>query len=121
MTFSTRLFTFLFLAAAFASTASAKPRPIPVKVVVVAMFEQGADTGDQPGELQYWVERDHLDKIYPLPAGYHPVRMNGDGEMGVLTGPGTAAAVARPAPMTLEPGRRIELLTYALRVRCSTD
>ena len=63
-----RILASLFLLAAIANVASAKPRPIPVKVVVVAMFEQGADTGDAPGELQYWVERDHLDKIYPLPA-----------------------------------------------------
>ena len=47
--------------------AAAKPRPIPVKVVIVAMFEIGQDIGDQPGELQYWVERDHLDQMYPLP------------------------------------------------------
>ena len=65
-----------------------KSRPIPVKVVVVATFEQGADTGDAPGELQYWVERDHLDSIYPIAAGYHAVRMNGEGEMAVLTGQG---------------------------------
>src|ERR1700689_3889625 len=69
-----------------AMAATAEPRPIPVKVVIVAMFEAGQDTGDQPGELQYWVERDHLDTIYPLPAAYHPVRMNADGEMAVLTG-----------------------------------
>src|ERR1035441_877793 len=43
----------LFLLVAFTSAAYAKPRPIPVKVVVVAMFEQGADTGDVPGELQW--------------------------------------------------------------------
>ena len=55
----------------FAFVAYAKPRPIPVKVVVIAMFEIGEDTGDQPGELQYWVERDHLDKVYSLAAGYH--------------------------------------------------
>ena len=74
--------------------AAAKPRPIPVKVVVVTMFEVGADTGDEPGELQYWVERDHLDRVYPMPAGYHAVRMNGHGEMAVLTGQGTAHAAA---------------------------
>ena len=73
---------------------AAKSKPIPVKVVVVAMFEVGNDTGDQPGELQYWVERDHLDRVYPLPAGYHAVRMNGEGEMAVLTGQGTAHAAA---------------------------
>jgi purine nucleoside permease len=72
----------------------AQSAPIPVKVAVIAMFEQGNDTGDKPGELQYWVERDHLDRVFPLPAGYHPVRMNDAGEMAVLTGPGTAHAAA---------------------------
>jgi purine nucleoside permease len=98
-----RTLAFLFLLAAVASAAFAKPRPIPVKVVVVAMFEQGADTGDAPGELQYWVERDHLDKIYPLTAGYHAVRMNGDGEMAVLTGQGTAHAAATIMAVGLDP------------------
>jgi purine nucleoside permease len=88
---------------ALAATAAAKPRPIPVKVVVVAMFEVGADTGDTPGELQYWVERDHLDRIYPLPAAYHAVRMNGDGEMAVVTGQGTAHAAATIMALGLDP------------------
>jgi purine nucleoside permease len=82
---------------------SAKPKPIPVKVVVVAMFEVGNDTGDAPGELQYWVERDHLDRIYPLPAAYHAARMNGDGEMAVLTGQGTAHAAATVMALGLDP------------------
>jgi purine nucleoside permease len=98
-----RVFTSLFLLAAIGHAAAAKPRPIPVKVVVVTMFEQGADTGDAPGELQHWVERDHLDKIYPLPAGYHAVRMNGDGEMAVLTGPGTAHAASTIMAVGLDP------------------
>jgi purine nucleoside permease len=88
---------------AVASVATAKPHPIPVKVVVVAMFELGADTGDAPGELQYWVERDHLDLVYPLPAGYHAVRMNGEGEMAVLTGQGTAHAAATIMALGLDP------------------
>jgi len=87
----------------FAVAAAAKPRPIPVKVVVVAMFEAGADTGDQPGELQYWVERDHLDRVYAMPAAYHAVRMNGDGEMAVLTGAGTAHAAATIMAVGLDP------------------
>jgi purine nucleoside permease len=103
MTASTRFFRALLLCAAMATIAHAKPRPIPVKVVVVAMFEVGADTGDQPGELQYWVERDHLDRVYPLPAGYHPVRMNADGEMAVLTGQGTAHAAATVMALGLDP------------------
>lgn len=93
---------FLFLAI-LATAVSAKPRPIPVKVVVVAMFEVGADTGDTPGELQYWAERDHLDRVYPLAAGYHAVRMNGDGEMAVLTGQGTAHAAATIMALGLDP------------------
>ncbi len=69
-------------------------QPIVVKVVVVAMFEVGADTGDAPGELQYWVERDHLDKIYEVAGAVHPARMNDQGEMAVLTGLGPAHAAA---------------------------
>jgi len=98
-----RLFPSLLLLIAATVTAAAQPHPIPVKVVVVAMFEQGADTGDEPGELQYWVERDHLDRIYPMPAAYHAVRMNGDGEMAVLTGPGTAHAAATIMAVGLDP------------------
>jgi purine nucleoside permease len=86
-----------------AAALTAKPRPIPVRVVVVAMFEVGNDTGDTPGELQYWVERDHLDRVYPLPAGYHAVRMNGDGEMAVLTGQGTAHAASTIMALGLDP------------------
>jgi purine nucleoside permease len=89
--------------AAFARPRTIADRPIPVKVVVVTMFEVGEDTGDQPGELQYWVERDHLDRIYPLPAGYHSVRMNKDGEMAVLTGQGTAHAAATIMALGLDP------------------
>jgi purine nucleoside permease len=84
-------------------SAPAKPRPIPVKVVVVTMFEVGADTGDQPGELQYWVERDHLDRVYQMPGAYHAVRMNAQGEMAVLTGQGTAHAAATIMALGLDP------------------
>lgn len=83
--------------------ATVAQKPIPVKVVVVAMFEVGADSGDTPGELQYWVERDKLDRVYPLPAGYHAVRMNNAGEMAVLTGPGTAHAAATIMAIGLDP------------------
>jgi purine nucleoside permease len=89
--------------AALSITMEAAPKRIPVKVVVVTMFEVGEDTGDQPGELQYWVERDHLNRIYPLPAAYHAVRMNADGEMAVLTGQGTAHAAATIMALGLDP------------------
>src|SRR6204780_4013095 len=70
----------------------AKDSPIPIKVVIVTMFEAGADTGDRPGELQYWVERNRLDQILPFPQAYHDLRMNRDGVLAVLTGMGTAKA-----------------------------
>jgi purine nucleoside permease len=79
------------------------PQPIPVKIVIVAMFEQGADTGDQPGELQYWVERDHLDTVYPLPGAWHSARMNADGELAIVTGQGTAHAAATIMALGLDP------------------
>jgi purine nucleoside permease len=103
MTMRVRLPLVFLLVFALAAAAAAKPRPIAVKVVVVAMFEVGADTGDVPGELQHWVERDHLDRIYPLSAGYHAVRMNGEGEMAVLTGQGTAHAAATLMALGLDP------------------
>ena len=78
-------------------------KPIPIKVVIVAMFERGADTGDTPGEYQLWVEREHLDQIIPLPAGYHPVRLNKDGVLGILTGVGTAKAAASVMAVGLDP------------------
>ncbi len=68
--------------------------PIPIKVVVVTMFERGEDTGDGPGEFQFWVEREHLDQVVPLTSGYHHVRINKNGVLGLLTGVGTAKAAA---------------------------
>ena len=83
--------------------ASPPPGPIRVKVVVVAMFEVGEDTGDTPGEYQLWVEREHLDQVLPLPAGYHHVRMNKDGVLGMLTGVATAKAAASVMAVGLDP------------------
>ena len=77
--------------------------PIRVKVVVVTMFERGEDTGDTPGEFQLWVEREHLDQILPLPSGYHHVRMNKDGVLGMVTGVGTAKAAASVMALGLDP------------------
>jgi len=86
-----------------AAAAAAAERPIPVKVVVVAMFERGADTGDEPGEFQFWVERNHLDRIIPFPQGYHDLRMNQDGVLGVLTGVGNSKSAASIMALGLDP------------------
>jgi purine nucleoside permease len=103
MTSQKRISLVLLLMAGLTPNSQAKPHRIAVKVVVVAMFEVGADTGDQPGELQYWVERDRLDRVYPLAAGYHAARMNNEGEMAVLTGQGTAHAAATIMALGLDP------------------
>jgi purine nucleoside permease len=59
------------------------------KVVVVTYFEVGKDTGDRPGELQYWVERDHLTRIIEVAGMTHAVRANQDAsEIAVTIGPG---------------------------------
>ncbi len=86
-----------------------------VKVVVVTMFERGEDTGDTPGEFQLWVEREHLDQILPLPSGYHHVRMNKDGVLGMVTGVGTAKAAASVMALGLDP--RFDLFEGVLDCR----
>jgi purine nucleoside permease len=84
------------------SQAAAPSSPIRIKVVIVTMFERGEDTGDTPGEFQLWVEREHLDQILPLPSGYHHVRMNKDGVLGMVTGVGTAKAAASVMALGLD-------------------
>jgi purine nucleoside permease len=95
----------LLLLAACAGSLLAQPaaRPIQIKVVVVTMFERGEDTGDMPGEFQLWVEREHLNQVIALPAGYHHVRLNADGVLGMLTGVGTAKAAASVMALGLDP------------------
>src|SRR5271154_3908965 len=100
---STRLVALLVCILCAASALAAVPAPIPVKVVVIALFEPGADTGDTPGEYQYWVEREHLDHIFPFPQGNHDLRMNDHGVLGVLAGVGTARAAATTMALGLDP------------------
>jgi purine nucleoside permease len=88
---------------ASAQTAGALPAPIPIKVVVVAMFEIGADTGDRPGEFQFWVERQHLDRVLPFPQGFRDLRLNDRGVLGVVTGVGNARAAASIMALGLDP------------------
>ncbi|HEY0943688.1 MAG TPA: purine nucleoside permease [Opitutaceae bacterium] len=96
-----RLLFSLGLTAAGAALAA---EPIAVKVVVVAMFEPGADTGDRPGEFQFWVEREKLETVYPFPQGYRDLRSNADGSvLGVVTGVGTAKSAATIMALGLDP------------------
>ncbi len=87
------------LALALAGAVSACTGPaavarIPVKVVVVSMFENGAITGDAPGEMQLWVERQKLDRQFPFPMGEYELRMNDQGMLIICTGGGITNATA---------------------------
>src|SRR6476661_3816043 len=104
--FASRLVSALLIVASCAGSLvaqAAAPAPIPIKVVVVTMFERGEDTGDTPGEFQLWVEREHLDQIVAAPAGYHHLRLNKDGVLGMVTGVGTAKAAASVMALGLDP------------------
>jgi purine nucleoside permease len=92
----------LFLALLTFCAAAAAQR-IPVKVVVVTMYERGADTGDQPGEFQFWVEREKLSRVLPFPQGWRNLRMNPEGVLGVCTGVGTARAAASIMALGMDP------------------
>lgn len=97
------LYLALFAGSLRGPFAAAADAPIAVKAVVVTMFERGDDLGDQPGEFQLWVEREHLDRILPLPGGYHRLRLNADGVLGMVTGIGTAKASASVMAVGLDP------------------
>ncbi|GAC1543339.1 MAG: NUP-family purine nucleoside permease [Candidatus Velthaea sp.] len=89
-------FAFIVIAAiASVRAASGAEMPIPIRVVVVTTFELGADTGDVPGEFQYWVERLPLAGTLDFPQGYRKLRYNADrGVLGVVTGQGAERGAA---------------------------
>ena len=55
---------------------------IPVKVIVLSGFEVGNDTGDAPGEFQYWYEREKLFDRVDVPGAQHPLCRNAEGLYG---------------------------------------
>lgn len=65
--------------------------PVPIKVVVVAMYELGKPTDDDPGEFQFWIERQKL-KPLPFPLGEYDVYTNADGLLAICTGGGITNA-----------------------------
>ena len=78
--------------------------PLPIKVVVVTMFEPGDDTGDRPGELQYWAERFPFPKTLPFPQAYHPLRYNADkGVLAMVTGVGSIRSAASVMALGMDP------------------
>jgi purine nucleoside permease len=72
------------------------------KVIVVATFEVGNDTGDKPGEFQFWVEREKLTQTMTVPGVDHVVRHNDAGTYGVVSGT-TARAGLQIMALALDP------------------
>lgn len=94
----------LSTAATVSTHAATAAEPIRPKVVVITFFENGADTGDKPGEFQHWVEREKLDTVLPFPAGQQALRLNAEGTLlGICTGMGTARSTASLMALGLDP------------------
>jgi purine nucleoside permease len=80
------LIALALVSAASGEQEAASPRtepgpPLRPKVVIIAYFETGNDAGDRAGELQLWVEREHLDRIITVPGVFNHVRANRDGSI----------------------------------------
>jgi purine nucleoside permease len=79
-------------------------KPWPIRAVIVTTFEIGADTGDTPGEFQYWVEREHLDQAVEFPGGVHPLRTNAEHTvLGMVSGTTLVNATASMMALGLDP------------------
>jgi len=99
MRFGCVLSLFLFIA----MTLPAQQKPWPVRAVIVVTFEVGADTGDAPGEFQYWVEREHLDEVVDFPGGVHPLRTNKEHTiLGMVSGEALVNATASMMALGLD-------------------
>jgi len=98
----------LFLLGAMAlvpfASAQTQQKSWPVRAVIVATFEIGADTGDAPGEFQFWVEREHLDQVVDFPGGERPLRTNKDHTvLGMVSGTTLVNATASMMALGLDP------------------
>jgi len=84
----------IFLVGAFFAPVQAMGlETIRPKVIVIATYETGKDRGDIPGELQYWAERQHLEKEVAVPGLDHPLLTNGDGLYAMISGTTSRCAV----------------------------
>ncbi|MBK81178.1 MAG: purine nucleoside permease [Gammaproteobacteria bacterium] len=82
--------------------------PFKVRFVVVTMFEIGDDSGDAPGEFQFWKTRRGLDTRVPFPQGHHDLYLNEEtGVLGMVTGIGTLHSTG--AAMALALDQRFDL------------
>ena len=79
-------------------------QPWPIRTVIVTTFEIGADTGDTPGEFQFWVEREHLDEVVDFPGGVHALRTNREHTvLGMVSGTTLVNAASSMMALGLDP------------------
>ncbi|MEM9328771.1 MAG: purine nucleoside permease, partial [Bacteroidota bacterium] len=79
----------------------------PVKAVVVTMYEKGEPTGDDPGELQLWVERSDIKTRHDFPLGEFPIFQTMEDVLIVCVGGGIPNATA--SIMALGADQRFDL------------
>jgi purine nucleoside permease len=90
-------------ASSAASLPGVRAAPLPIRVVVVTTFEPGADTGDVPGEFQFWVERLPLPSVVAFPQGYRSLRYDpARGILGIVTGEGAERGAASVMALGLD-------------------
>ena len=87
----------------FSGAVAAQEERQAIKVVVVAMYENGEPRGDDPGELQLWVERLALDTQLPFPIGENDLFLNDAGVLAFVTGGGIPNATASVMALGLDP------------------
>jgi purine nucleoside permease len=94
----------VFAASLLLSVCASAQKPWPIRAVVVATFEVGNDTGDTPGEFQFWVEREHLDEVIEFPGGVRPLRTNKEHTiLGMVSGTTLVNATASMMALGLDP------------------
>src|SRR5215469_2021678 len=94
----------VFLAVLFTVLSTHAEKPWPIRAVIVTTFETGNDTGDAPGEFQFWVERQHLDEVIQFPGGVHPLRTNKDHTiLGMVSGTTLVNATASMMALGMDP------------------
>ena len=102
----------LVLALLLSSATVFAANTIQPRVLIVATYETGNDTGDVPGELQFWAEREQLVQSITVPGLSHPLLTNGHGLYAMVSGTTSRAAVQL---MTLALDPRLDLShTYIL-------
>jgi purine nucleoside permease len=94
----------LILAGLCGAEAGIAAGKIPVRVVVVTTFELGDDSGDTPGEFQYWVERLPLRQTLPFTVGQRSLRYNPTKHvLGIVVGSGSINSSASIMALGLDP------------------